>query len=201
MMSPRERKKIEKRKRIMEGAIRVFAENGFHGTTVAQVAAEAGVADGTIYLYFENKDDLLVSIFEETMDHFIDTGIETIAGCPSPVDKLRAIARLHLENLGANEYLASVFQIELRYSLHIMKKFSQSKLRRYFSIIEQVIREGQQTGHFRRDFNPWIAVKVLFGALDEMATDWLLRTKDADLVQMADPTLDILVRGLAADRV
>lgn len=196
MMSNRERKKIEKRQRILDAAVKVIAKNGFQGTTISEVAAEAGVADGTIYLYFENKDALLVSIFEEAMDQFIAMGLDRIKDCATPLDKIYAIAELHLKNLGSNEYLANVFQIELRHSIHIMKKFSQTKLREYFKIIEGVIQEAQASGQLRKELDSWTAVKVLFGALDEMATNWILRKKDYDLGELARPTVDMLVKGM-----
>lgn len=194
----RERKKIQKRQRILDAAIKVIAKNGFHGTTVAEVASEAQVADGTIYLYFQNKDDLLITIFEETMDRFISQGLEVIEQMPSPMKKLSAIVDLHLSSMGSNEDLAAVFQIELRHSIHTMKKFSQTKLREYFQIIENVIEEAQAAGEIRKDLDAWTAVKVVFGALDEMATNWVLRKKDYALKEMAKPTLDILFNGLKA---
>ncbi|MCB1044978.1 MAG: TetR family transcriptional regulator [Acidobacteria bacterium] len=195
-LSNRERKKIEKRQRILDAAIKVIAKNGFQGTTVAEVASEAQVADGTIYLYFQNKDDLLITIFEETMDRFIADGVKEIAKRTSPTDKLRAIVDLHLSGLGSNEDLAAVFQIELRHSIHTMKQFSQTKLRDYFNIIEGVIEEAQRAGELRADLDPWTAVKVVFGALDEMATNWVLRKKEYALKDMAAPTIDILINGL-----
>ncbi len=197
-VSNRERKKIEKRQRILDAAIKVIAKNGFQGTTVAEVAAEAQVADGTIYLYFQNKDDLLITIFEETMDRFIAQGLEVIANMPTPLDKLKSIVDLHLTSLGSNEDLAAVFQIELRHSIHTMKQFSQTKLRDYFQIIESTIEDAQKAGQIRADLDAWTAVKVVFGALDEMATNWVLRKKDYALKDMAQPTMHILFHGLGA---
>ncbi|MCB1051449.1 MAG: TetR/AcrR family transcriptional regulator [Acidobacteria bacterium] len=195
-MNNREKRKLEKRNRILEAAIKVIAKNGFHGTTISQVASVAEVADGTIYLYFQNKDDILVSIFEETMEMFITQGLEVISQYDSVEDKLRAIARCHLGNLGSNEELACVFQVELRHSIHIMKKFSQTKLREYFGVIQKVVEEGQRQGVVRADLNPWTAVKVFFGALDEMGTNWILRQKDYRLIDMAEPTVDIFLNGI-----
>jgi TetR/AcrR family fatty acid metabolism transcriptional regulator len=197
--SNRERRKAEKRSRILEAAIAVIARSGFQGTTIAQIAGAADVADGTIYLYFENKDDILVTIFEEAMDVFISQGRETIANYSDARDKLRAIAECHLANLGSNEDLACVFQVELRHSIHIMRAFSQTKLREYFSVIQGVIEEGQKSGVFRRDLNAWTAVKIFFGALDEMSTNWILRQKDHRLEEMAQPVVDVLLGGLAAE--
>ncbi len=194
--SIREIKKIEKKQRIHEAAIRVMARNGYHGTTVSQIAKAAKVADGTLYLYFQNKDDLLVGIFDEIMDRFISEGLSVIEEVADPIEKLKRIVELHLHNLGADEDLACIFQIELRHNVHHMKRFSQSKLRQYFNIVERIIRDAQEQGQIRAEVNPWITAKILFGAVDEMATNWVLRTRDYSLVDMAKPTLDIILNGL-----
>lgn len=197
-ISLREIKKNEKKQRIQEAAIHVMARNGYHGTTVSQIAKAARVADGTLYLYFENKDDLLIGIFESLMETFkVEAGklLETIE---DPVEQLKALANLHLRNLGSNEDLACIFQIELRHNARFMKLFSTSKLRDYFNLIEQIIRNAQARGQIRENINPWITTKIFFGALDEMATNWVLRHKDYDLATMAEPVLDILLNGMRA---
>ncbi|CAM2065540.1 TetR/AcrR family transcriptional regulator [Sulfidibacter corallicola] len=197
--SIREIKKLEKKQRIHEAAIRVMARNGYHGTTVSQIAKAARVADGTLYLYFENKDDLLVGIFDEIMDRFISEGLSVIDEMADPIEKLKRIVELHLKALGSDEDLACIFQIELRHNIHHMKRFSQSKLRQYFNIVERVIRDAQEQGHIRSEVNPWITAKLLFGAVDEMATNWVLRTRDYNLIDMAKPTLDIFLNGLCTN--
>jgi TetR/AcrR family fatty acid metabolism transcriptional regulator len=194
--SIRDIKKEEKKQRIMDAAVKILARQGYNDATVSQIAKEAKVADGTLYLYFENKDDLLVRIFHEITDRFIKEGLEIIDQVESPIEKLKAIAGLHLKNLGSNEDLACVFQIELRHNAKHMKRFSETKLREYFRIIENVIRDAQAAGQIRKDLNPWLTTKILFGALDEMATNWVLRKRNYDLVRMAKPTLDVLLNGM-----
>ena len=194
--SIREIKKNEKKQRIREAAIRIMARHGYHGTTVSQIAKAANVADGTLYLYFENKDDLLLKILDEIMQHFIREGKEVLDKVASPLDRLKALAELHLKNLGSDHDLACIFQIELRHNAQLMKTFSETKLRGYFSIIEGLIKEAQGAGQIRADLDPWITTKILFGALDEMATNWVLRKKDYPLERMAVPTLDVLLHGM-----
>ncbi len=196
LASIRELKKNEKKQRIQEAAIQIMARYGYHGTTVSQIAKAARVADGTLYLYFENKDDLLLKILDEIMDRFHQEGMEVLERVASPLDGIRAIAELHLKNLGADEDLACIFQIELRHNARLMRIFSETKLRRYFSIVEGLIREAQKQKQIRAEINPWITAKILFGALDEMATNWVLRKKDYHLADMAAPTLDILLNGI-----
>src|SRR5919107_5104714 len=158
--------KTDKREAILRAAIETFAARGFFNAQVADVARGAGVAAGTVYLYFRGKDDLLISIFERTMREAIAAGRESLAGRATARDRLREIARLHLERLGRDRHLAVVFQVELRQSTKFMERFSATYLRQYLGIIRDVIAEGQAKGEFRRQINPTLAAKMLFGALD-----------------------------------
>jgi TetR/AcrR family fatty acid metabolism transcriptional regulator len=186
-----------KRDLILRAAIDTFAARGFFHAQVADVAKAAGVAAGTVYLYFRGKDDLLVSIFERTMDDAIAEGREAVSRLTDPVERLRAIARVHLERLGRDRALAVVFQIELRQSTKFMERFSSTRLREYLGIIRDVIAEGQARRAFRRSVNPTLAAKALFGALDEMATNWILSRRKYSLASEADAIVDLFVGGLA----
>jgi len=183
---------------ILHAAVRVFARRGFFNAQVADVAREAGVAAGTVYLYFKSKDDLLASIFERTVREAIAEGHAALAGTTDPIDRLRAIARHHLELLSRDRDLAVVFQVELRHSTKHMEQFSATMLGAYLGLIRGVIAEGQAAGAFRRDVSPTTAAKVLFGALDEMATNWMLSRRRYSLVAEADVVVDLVVGGLAA---
>jgi TetR/AcrR family fatty acid metabolism transcriptional regulator len=187
-----------KRDLILRAAIDTFAARGFFHAQVADVAKAAGVAAGTVYLYFRGKDDLLVSIFERTMDDAIAEGREAVSRLTDPVERLRAIARVHLERLGRDRALAVVFQIELRQSTKFMERFSSTRLREYLGIIRDVIAEGQARRAFRRSVNPTLAAKALFGALDEMATNWILSRRKYSLASEADAIVDLFVGGLAS---
>lgn len=188
----------DKREVIVRAAIREFAQRGFFGTQVADVARRAGVAAGTVYLYFRSKDDLLVTIFEQTMRDAIAQGRAAIDELDHPVDRLRAIARLHLERLGRDRHLAVVFQVELRQSTKFMERFSASQLREYLGLIRDAVELGQQHGVFRREINPTLASKVLFGALDEMATNWMLSRRRYALAAVADEVVDMFVSGVGS---
>jgi TetR/AcrR family fatty acid metabolism transcriptional regulator len=185
----------DKYESILLAAIRVFARNGFFNSKVADVAKDAGVADGTVYLYFKNKEDLLISIFNYTIDEAIETARKELHIVDNPGEKIRKLARLHLSLMGRDENLAKVFQVELR-QLKFMEQFSTSKLSVYFEFIRTAIEEGQQTGLFRTAINPQIAAKVLYGALDEMVTNWILSRKEYNLSDMADPVVDIFLNGV-----
>jgi TetR/AcrR family fatty acid metabolism transcriptional regulator len=187
----------DKRTAILRAAIDTFAARGFFNAQVADVARAAGVAAGTVYLYFRGKDDLLVSIFERTMTDVVAEGRRSLEGLEDPVGRLREIARLHLDRLGRDRSLAIVFQIELRSSTKFMQRFSTTQLREYLGIIRETIADGQVRGIFRREINPTVGAKLVFGALDEMATNWILSRRKYSLVAEADVIVDFLVSGLA----
>src|SRR5438876_2054252 len=163
-----------KRDAILRGAIDVFAERGYFNAQVADVARAAGVAAGTVYLYFKSKDDLLVSIFERSMRESLTAGREAVADLSDPRERLRRLARGHLARLGSDRNLAVVFQVELRQSTKFMERFSSTHLRDYLGLIREAIADGQRSGIFRGDLKPTVAAKMFFGALDEMATNWIL---------------------------
>jgi TetR/AcrR family fatty acid metabolism transcriptional regulator len=190
--------KIDKRDALLRAAIETFAARGFFNAQVADVARTAGVAAGTVYLYFRGKDDLLISIFERTMKEAIAAGRESIAGLRDPVAQLRAIARLHLDRMSRDRNLAVVFQVELRQSTKFMERFSATHVREYLGIIRDVIAQGQAEGEFRPDLNATLAAKLLFGMLDEMATNWILSKRRYSLTGEADAIVDLFVRGAGA---
>src|SRR5262245_33244909 len=190
------RKANGKYESILRAAIKVFAGSGYFNSKVADVAREAGVADGTVYLYFKNKDDILVSIFNYYMDEALAAGRASLAQTHDPIEKLRRIVRAHLERLGRDRHLAIVFQVELRSSTKFMEQFSATKVAEYLERIRAVIGEGQRQGVFRSGLNTKIVAKVLFGALDEMATNWVLSRKRYSLSATAEPLLDVFLNGI-----
>jgi TetR/AcrR family transcriptional regulator, fatty acid metabolism regulator protein len=187
----------DKREAILRAAIKVFARRGYFNSKVADIAREAGIADGTVYLYFKSKDEVLHSIFDQAMDEFIAEGKRELATLSEPRAKLQRIAELHLERLGADRDLAVVFQVELRGSTKHMQEFSAAGFGEYLDIIRQTIVEGQKAGVFRNDIKPIVAAKVLYGSLDEMVTNWVLSNKPYALKPLADEVLKIYFGGMA----
>lgn len=187
----------DKREAILRAAIKVFARNGYFNSKVADIAKEAKVADGTVYLYFKNKDDILHSIFDRTMELFIAEGRKELAEIEDPREKLRKIARLHLEGMGSDRNLAIVFQVELRGSTKFMEEFSAAGFAEYLNVIREAIEEGQRKKIFRVDLNAKVCSKILYGALDEMVTNWILSKRRYKLAPMAEPVLDIFLRGVS----
>ena len=187
-----------KRDAILRAAIDVFAERGYFNAQVADVARAAGVAAGTVYLYFTSKDDLLVSIFERSMRDGLALGRAAVAGLDDPSERLRRLARGHLARLGADRNLAIVFQVELRQSTKFMERFSSTLLRDYLGLIREAIADGQRAGVFRADIKATAAAKMLFGALDEMATNWILSGRRYSLEADAEPVIDLFLNGARA---
>ncbi len=186
----------DKRDLILRAATRVFAQNGFFQSQVADVARVAGVAAGTVYLYFKSKDDILVAIFERSMREVIAEGRAAVSGVSDPAERLRRIAHLHLGRLGRDKHLAVVFQVELRQSVKFMERFSTTFLRDYLKLIRDAIAEGQHSGAFRHDISATTATKIFFGALDEMATNWMLSRRKYDLTAEADAVVDLFINGV-----
>jgi TetR/AcrR family fatty acid metabolism transcriptional regulator len=189
-----------KREAILRAATDVFAGRGFFNAQVADVARAAGVAAGTVYLYFRSKDDLLVSIFERTMREALAEGRTAVAEVRDPAERLRRFARLHLARLGRDRNLAIVFQVELRQSTKFMERFSATLLRDYLGLIRTAIADGQNAGIFRTTLNPTAAAKMFFGALDEMATNWILSRRRYLLESEADQVVDLFVNGARGSR-
>ena len=188
----------DKREAILRAAIKVFAGRGYFNSKVSDIAGEAGIADGTVYLYFKSKDEILHSIFDRAMAEFIAEGKKELASISEPRAKLTRIAELHLEKLGADRNLAIVFQVELRGSTKFMQEFSATGFHEYLEIIRETIESGQKAGVFRADIKPIVAAKILYGSLDEMVTNWVLSKKSYPLAPMAGEVLKVFVGGVLA---
>ncbi len=167
-------KVTDKHDKIIKAAIRVFAKKGFFNSRISEIAKEANVADGTIYLYFNNKYDILITIFEEEIGKIIAKVKQEIAQIEDPRKKLERFAYLHLRLVEDNRDLAEVIQVELRQSSKFMKEYRNKKFAEYLNIISQIVRQGQNQGIFRQDVMPGIFKRAFFGALDEMSRFWVL---------------------------
>lgn len=187
-----------KRESILRAATRVFARNGYFNSKVADIARAADVADGTVYLYFKSKEEILHSIFDQNMAEAIASGRKLIEKTSDPGEKLRRIAVLHLERLGADRELAIVFQVELRGSTKFMQEFSAAGFAEYLGLLRKTFEEGQRSGVFRKDLNAKLVSKILFGALDEMATNWIISKRTYKLEPMAAVVMDVFLNGVSA---
>jgi TetR/AcrR family transcriptional regulator, fatty acid metabolism regulator protein len=194
-----EARKRDKRRQILDAAVTVFAEKGFHKSRVSDVARAGGVADGTIYLYFKSKDAILIAIFEEAMALMISGVKEAIAELSDPLERLRRFALHHMENVESGRETAKVLQVELRLSNTFMKEYKPTALQEYLDIVGDAIVEGQAQGIVRSDVNPIIARRAFFGALDEIAMQWILTPRARyGLRESAEQIAELFVRGLRA---
>ncbi len=187
----------DKHEAILRAAITVFAEKGYFNSKVADIASEAGVADGTVYLYFKSKEEILHSIFNRAMEKFIDEGTKELSNIKDVTKRLARIAELHLERLGGDRDLAVVFQVELRGSTKFMEAFSAAGFAKYLDIIKRTIEEGQKSGDFRADIKAITVAKMFYGVLDEMVTDWILSKKAYQLAPMAKEVMKLFLGGIS----
>jgi len=200
-MSEASERRTNKRSLITEAAVEVFAERGFHQARVSDVARRAGVADGTIYLYFKNKEDLLLSIFEEKMDVLLASLGEILEGVHDPLERIRRFARFHFDQVRVNRSAAEVLQVELRLSNKFLKEYRPEKLWAYLGVFGQIVRDGQAQGLFRPDIDPFIAMWSFFGAMDELAMQWVLSKKGDrfSLNAAAEQVAETYIRGMLVD--
>ncbi len=189
----------KKRTLIIDAAVEVFAEKGFHQARVTDIASLAGVADGTIYLYFRNKEDLLLSIFEEKMDLLIGGLQKALEDTDDPIERTRRFARFHFGQVRDNRSAAEVLQVELRLSNKFIKEYRPEKLWMYLGVFADVIRDGQEKGIFRPEIDQFVMMWSFFGALDEIAMQWVLSKKANrfSLDEAADQVADTFIRGMA----
>lgn len=185
-----------KRERILRAAIDTFAESGYFNAKVSDIAKAAGVADGTIYLYFSGKEDLLVTMFREHARNYLQSLESALQNASRPEERIRIAIRHHLETLGRDRGLAVVSQIELRHSIKFLSLLSHGEVGEYLNIIRSIVEHGQNAGVFRSTLHPQLVAKSVFGILDEMVTSWILSEKDYNPADHADQIADLVLNGL-----
>jgi TetR/AcrR family fatty acid metabolism transcriptional regulator len=190
----------DKRDRILSAAVKVFAKKGFYATRVSEVAKAAGVADGTIYLYFKSKDELLVSLFEDRVEKLLAFLRAELPKAPSAAERLRRVIELQLGLLEGERELAEVITVILRQSSKLMKEYAAPTFEAYLEAIAAVVAEGQAAGDFRDDLPPSLVARAIFGALDGIALTWALgKAEQGGLVRAAGQLADLVLRGLRPD--
>lgn len=187
-----------KYKQIIEAAVIVIAENGFHASQVSRIAKQAGVADGTIYLYFKNKEDILISLFKEKMGQFIDKIAQSINREQSVDDKLLRLIEMHFQQLEQDHHLAVVTQLELRQSKIELRYKINNVLKPYLVIIDRIIEEGIEGQAYRNDLNLPLVRQMIFGTLDETVTTWVMKNHRYSLLNQAKDVHSLITNGLRA---
>lgn len=193
--TPAERK-AERHREILDAAVRAFSRHGYHNCTMSRVAQEAGVADGTLYLYFHGKEDLLISAFRHVMGVMLTRMDEEVAQAPTPATKLRRCLELHLRFMEEDRELAAFLQFQLRQPEESIRKAISGPLADYARRIEAVIDVGKREGAFRNDVGTRLLRRVYFGSVDETVSAWLLRSERGPLQEKAPLLLDVLLNGM-----
>lgn len=184
-----------KYKQIIDAAVITIAENGYHQCQVSKIARQAGVADGTIYLYFKNKEDILISLFREKMQHFIQKLSEIIAGKNTATEKLLLLVENHFRILSENHALAIVTQLELRQTNKELRLKINDILKGYLKLIDDILIEGIENGEFDAKLDIRLARQMIFGTIDETATSWVMTDHKFDLVSLAPKIHQLLIHG------
>lgn len=185
----------------MEAAVKVFAANGFFQSTIAQIAKEAGVADGTIYLYFKNKEDILFQFFNYKTKQVFQRFSEAVALVDHPIDKLRNLIICHLEAFQQDRSMAILYQTETHKYKRIAEDHIKEMSKMYLDIIADIIEQGQQEGCIRKDLYLGLVKRFIVGSVDEVINTWLHADVPYDLVSMAEPLIELLIRGIGSQEL
>jgi len=195
-----QRSRERKRGAILRAAVEVFSERGYFAARMREVAERAGVADGTLYLYFKGKEHLLVSLLEEHTRAFLVRARRDASAVEDPRQKLRSVIERHLASLESDRALARVFQIELRHSRRFLREIARGQVAMYLQLLQEIIEQGVAKGCFRADVPTYVAARAVFGAVDELITAWVLSSRPRPLADQGEPLLRLLLEGLEARR-
>ncbi len=180
----------------------VIAENGYFNSAVSAIAARAGVADGTVYLYFKSKDDVLRTAIDRNFERFHQRVIERFQDLDDPLadprQQLEYIAQVHLGSNSENRAMAIVMQTEVRQSAKFIAEFSHRHLVKYIHVVREVVRRGQQQGIFRQDVSDGVVAHCMFGAIDELLSSAVFTGRNYDAKATAKQVLDVLLHGITA---
>jgi TetR/AcrR family fatty acid metabolism transcriptional regulator len=194
---------LDKRERILRAAVKVFARKGFYAARVSEIAKAAGVADGTIYLYFENKDDVLVKLFDDRLTRLIAALEAEIATSGLDFEqRFRRVVELQLGLLDGRRELAEVVTVNLRQSTRLLKQYATPLFTKYIDVMASLIAEGQRDGAVRADVSPRIVARSLWGALDALALTWAIGGGEAGHLSKAGKQVgDVFLGGIALSGV
>lgn len=184
-----------KYKQIVDAAVIVIAENGYHQAQVSKIAKEAGVADGTIYLYFKNKEDILISVFREKMAIFVENIKEILLKDLPISEKLLLVVENHFRVLQEDPHLAIVTQLELRQSNKDLRFQINNVLKEYMILLDDLLEEGVRKEELSPSLDLRLARQMLFGTMDETITSWVMNEQKYDLVGLSPKVSKMLLHG------
>ena len=184
-----------KYKQIIDAAVFVIAQNGYHQAQVSKIARQAGVADGTIYLYFKSKEEILISLFHEKMGYFVEQIEDEIKEKSSAAEKLLFLIQKHFQILSEDTELAIVTQLELRQSNKDLRIRINAVLKGYLNLLDRILVEGIENGEFLPNLNIKLARNMIFGTMDETATSWVMNNQKYSLIDLAPEVHQLLTKG------
>ncbi|MDR3566521.1 MAG: TetR/AcrR family transcriptional regulator [Syntrophobacteraceae bacterium] len=191
----------DKRLRILDSAVRVFAREGFFKAKVAQIAEDAGLAPGTVYLYFKNKEDVLISIFEVRMEEIVSRFRAAVMEKETGRSRLECLVRMHLSGFQSDPDLAACFQVELRQSSRFMRRGVKGGLQQYLGLIREIVECGRKEGIFRREVSAALVTHLIFGTLDEVVSTWVMSGMKYNLVSLSDQLVDLFTNGMGQGEI
>lgn len=192
----RTQRALDRKRHILDAAVLAFAEKGFFNTRIADIARNAGVADGTIYLYFKSKDDILISVFEVCMEETLNDLAKALEHCGTTRKKLETFIELYLSLVEGDPALAEVVTVELRQSSKFIREYDNPQFKKLLRMVRELIEEGQSSGELRSDLQPHLVARALFGALDEVARWGVLSQREFKSNQVSAQLSDLLLGGL-----
>lgn len=188
-----------KKEKILIAAEKLLSRKMFHDVTISKIARKAGVADGTIYEYFKNKDDLLFSVFDKRMQEFMDTFDEAL--CPQkPQIKLKHILWHFLTWAQKNRPWTRIYFKDLIPNPGFYRSDKHQSMRRYDDKLLHIIKQGQETGAFRKDLKPYLFRALLYGTMDHLCTPWAMLQTEHNLVSELDAFYELLCRAIVTEQ-
>lgn len=181
---------------ILDAAVSVMAESGYHHAQIARIAKAAGVADGTVYLYFKNKEDILVSVLRQTIGEIVDKATETSVKAASAEEQLRSLVRLYFGELGVRRDLAMVTQVHLRQVDANIRREIGNIMKPFYNLLDEMFERGVREGVFSPNLNLRITRRLIFGTMDETVSAWVLSGAKYDLASLSNDVVDALLYGL-----
>ncbi len=181
---------------ILRAAVRVFGQSGYHGSSIADIASEAGIATGTIYLYFKKKEELIIALFQRLIGDYLIAGRPRLEAMPAGFPRLQKLIAMHLEFFEGDHEVAAAFQVHLREANPEIREGIRPILVQYFEMIEHILLDGIEAKDFDPGLDVRLARKLVFGGLDEVVTSWVLSGHRYSLMNLADPLFELIARAV-----
>jgi len=189
-----------RRASILQAAVEVFAAQGFVNARTREIARRAGIGEGTIYLYFEGKDDLLLTAFREKVSEFCEA-VHHLLSEPGTFDeRLRRFIWMQFAGIEADPELATVLLLESRQSTRFYGEPVREVLREYASAVDRLLESGVAEGRVRTDLEIPLVRRMLIGSLEEIELDWLVGQRGRPLTTSAPDVAKVFLEGIQVGR-